>query len=314
MNDYELLDKYNPNTWDELVGQDHIVSYFKKIIKEPLKYPHNYILNGGYGTGKTSTANIFYNELKKVKNTFKYDFDASVIGNKEDMKNIKSVIDNIFIFSQDFRVIIFDEIQEASKSSQSLFLKTLENKNSDYLKDKNLYFFFLTTDSSRLIPTIISRCIELNFLFISSDDVRKRINQITEIEQIFIDERSVNLIIEKCEGHLRDAIKLLNVYMIMKDEFKNIICNTQKIIYEYMFTDNKTINDIKIFPVNILIKDLNKLFTKIINRNIDESFLNIIQLFELYMKYKNYVTTIDDFISVMNILKKFISMKGQTFK
>jgi len=217
-----LIDKYSPVNWDDIVGQDWIVKFFKSIIQNPEKFPRNFILNGARGTGKTSIARIFVNELNKKYKSFSYEFDVSIL-NKDSIKDIKDRIDNVFSFSNDYRILIFDEIQTSSSSAQSVFLKTLENNIFDDKIDRKIYFFFLTTDSSKIIDTIHSRCIELDFLLISDEDIEKRLKYIIEKENIQITDEKIKKIIELSEGHLREAIILLDKYLIVGENFNNFI-------------------------------------------------------------------------------------------
>ena len=305
-NKMELCDKYSPKTWDDLIGQDRVINIFKNIIKFPNKFPKNLILNGAFGTGKTSSARIFASELNKIKHTRTYEFDLTSIGNKNELKEIKSRIDNMYKHTRDYLVLIFDEIQEASSQAQSLFMKTLEDNIKDDNTDRNIYFLFVTTDSSKLIDTLVSRCIELNFCFISPKDIRTRLDYIIQEEKINITDKYIEKIIDLSEGHLRNAIKLLNKYLLAGDNIDNIFFDTQKILKDYIFSkDVVNINNIVIYPVNILVRDLNKVIIKYIDSNIDNNYMRVLKLMEIFFKFRNYINSIEDFISVIKILKKF---------
>jgi DNA polymerase-3 subunit gamma/tau len=306
-----LIDKYQPKTFEDIVGQDYIITFFKLLLKNPDNYPKNIILNGSWGTGKTSTARIFADELKKITPTHLYEYDVSIF-NKDIIKEIKSKIDNQFSFSKDYRVLIFDEIQSASQSSQSLFLKTLEN-NIIGNNNRKIFFLFLTTDSSKLIDPIISRCIELNFLYISYENIKNKLKNISEKENIFINDKELGCIAKYSNGHLRDAIIMLNRYSILQGEFKDIIIDTKHLINEYLYNKTDNIDKITVYPVNILLRDLKELVTDFVDSHIDIDYLLTLQYLELFLKFKNYIFSIEDFINVLKIIKKFLLSKVKSY-
>ena len=304
-----LVDIYAPKKWDELIGQNHIVKFLKTLINDPDKYPKNIIFNGPFGTGKTSTVRIFSSELNKIKNTKYYEFDLAVIGNKDALKEIKKRIDNLYKYSKDYIILVFDEIQQANKAAQSVFMKTLEDNILDDNSIRNIFFFFLTTDSSKIIDTISSRCIDLNFLYISYDDIKKRLLDIIEKEKINISNDHLDKIIDLSEGHLRDAIKLIDKYIISGKNFKELFFDLRNLLYNYIFTDTVDINNIVIFPVNVLLRDLGKVVLKYVDLNVDKDYINVLNFLSLYMKYKNYIDKIEEFVTVIKLLKKFINNK-----
>lgn len=301
-----LNDKYRPDSWNNLVGQEHIIDFFTSLLKNPKKYPTSFILNGPYGIGKTSCARIFYNELNKIFKSKYIEYDLSVIGNKESLKDVKFYIDNLLKFTKDYKVIVFDEVQETSSQAQSLFMKTLEDNFVYDDQLRNIYFFFVTTNSDKLIDTIISRCVELNFNLISKKILIERLKYICDEENIKIKENELNKIIEYSRGHLRDALKLLDVYLINGELFNLTTCDIQNLLNGYLFDDIVDIDKIIIKPVNKLINDFNLVVLKYVEKNIDKKYFEVLKFMELYLKYKNNIICIEDFISVLKILKKFI--------
>lgn len=304
-----LVDKYRPDNFADVIGQQHIIKILTNILKDPNKYPSAIILNGPFGVGKTTIARIFATELSKIRKSHIYEFDGSIIGNKESLKDIKNRIDSVFKFSKDFRVLIFDEMHRTLKISQDLFLKTLEDNIIDGSSVRNIYFFFVTTDSSKFIDTLKSRCIELNFYLISNEDIFNRIKYISEKENININENDINRIVDSSKGHLRDAIINLDVYSISKENFNELLFNTQRMLYDFIFKGIDNIKKISIVPVNILIVDLNTIVLKYVDHTLDNNFFETLQFLELYFKYKNYISTIEDFTAVIKILSKFNKLK-----
>ena len=292
-----LIDRYRPSTFEEVIGQEHIVTILKKIAEHPNNYPKNFIFNGGFGTGKTTCARLFQ---KNLKNSTILELDVSEVGNMEDMKSIKATIDNVFSYSSDYRVLIFDEIQESSKKAQSLLLKTLEDNLG-----VNLFFIFCTTDKSRIIDTIRSRCIELDFKMIAHDDILKHLRSIIEKEAIVIDEPNLALIVRKSKGHLRNAINYLDKYNLAPEDFKVLVMDSTEVLSRYLFNvDKGNIDEIASYPVSVLAEDLNYLISTVISKKIDTHFLYCRELLEVYCKYKNVVESAEDIAGVLMILRK----------
>lgn len=302
-----FIDKYRYTSFDDIIGQEHIISYLKEVIKNPVRNPKSFIFNGPYGTGKTTTGRIFNNELDKKYKSIYYEFDVSIF-NKESMKDIKDRIDNIFSYSPVYRVIVFDEIQNATKSAQSVLMKTIED-NIIHGKDRNIYFLFLTTDSSKIIEPIISRCVELNFSFIEKEKMFRYLSDISINENIKISDNDLYKLIYFSKGHMRDALKYLNIYQVEKEKTFELLFKINILIKKYLFDKDIDINDLDqiiIYSVNVLLNTLNIVIEEFIKNNIEKNYKLIIHFFELYMKYKNYITTLEDFISVIRILKKYI--------
>jgi len=301
-----LVDVYSPKSWSDLVGQDHIIKIFNSIINHPDKYPKNFILNGARGTGKTSTVNIFANDLKsRHGNVSYYEFDCTKIS-KDFVKDVKDRIDNQFSFSKDYKILVFDEIQTSSNNVQSVFLKTLEDNLIYGTNDRKVYFFFLTTNIDEIIDTVRSRCISLHYLLLSVEDIEKRIRFIISQEKMQIEEKYIKKIVDLSEGHMREAIHLLDLYRIVEKEFDMYILDSKKLLYTNLFTGEGNLNEIVIFPVNILIRDLNKLILGFVERFVEKEFVFTTKFLRMYLQFKNNIGNIDDFIAVLKILQNFI--------
>ena len=299
-----LTDKYRPSKFDEIVGQKHIIPVMKDVISNPDKYPKNFIFSGPWGTGKSTLCRSFANE---IPNSHYYEYDVSIVGNVESMKDVKSMIDNVFTFSKDYRIVVFDEIQEASKKAQAVLLKTLEDN-----MDSKIFFIFATTEKSKIIDTIRSRCIEFDFHLISPDEMKEYLKAIISLEGITVPEVIQEKIIEKASGHMRDALNLLDKFLITKENFLQVIEDSTDHLYDYLFKNKENIAILLQYPSTILVKDLNFMMKKYVTENISKDYHNVVNLFELYMKYKNQITTLEDVVAVLSILKRFVftTIKG----
>jgi DNA polymerase III subunit gamma/tau len=296
-----LVDKYRPTTFDEVVGQDHVIKILKKIIQNPENFPKNFIFCGEYGTGKTTISRVFGKIL--TNDLYVKEYDMRVLGNVESMKDLKNFIDNVLKFKKEKAVLIFNEIQTASSGAQDFFLDTLEDN-----KDKNTYFIFTTTNVEKMLDTVRSRCAyEFAFKLIQPELIKEHILKICKLENIEINDEAINLIIKKSKRHMRDAINLIDLYKIDPDMFKETIMDTTELLDNYIFKGKEIINEITSYPVNNLKEDLSVLISDYIQS--DGNLMFKIMLFENYMKYKNYVDCIEDFIAVINILKKIYRTK-----
>ena len=181
----------------------------------------------------------------------------------------------------------------------------------------NLFFIFCTTDKSKIIDTIRSRCIELDFKLIGTDDITKTLVRIIGEEKIVINEHDLDLIVRKANGHLRNAISYLDKYNLDPDNFKYLMLDSTDALKKYIFdVDKGNVNDIMAYPVSVLSSDLNYLMSVVIQRKIDTQSIYCVRLLELYMKYKHSIDSVEDVISVLNILRKitFTELKNERTK
>lgn len=160
MNDVlPLSRKYRPQRFSEMVGQHIPRSILKAIAKEPKRAPRSIMLQGEYGSGKTTAARVFAKAVNCHGNTgdacntceacvsnenFRLEFDTSIVGNVETMRSLTDKL--TYINQEGFRVVVFDECQEASRAAQGALLKTLESAPS------GIFYLFCLSGKS-LIPT-----------------------------------------------------------------------------------------------------------------------------------------------------------------
>lgn len=299
-----LADKYKPNTFDEIVGQDETVKSLKKILKNPEKFPRNIIFNGIRGTGKTSIARVFAKFLKDCEKVVEYDIAS--LRNVEAMEGIKSSIENVYMFSKKPIVIIFDEIQAARETSQALLLKMLEcNING---KSNNLYFLFCTTDKTKLIDPLRSRCLEYDLNLVNEIALKAHLTDVSIKEEHTVSSEVLDLIIRRSEGSIRDALYYLDQYFIDEENFVAMVFDTIGKIKSFL-KGMGNINDIMIYPVNVLKKDLNFYMLEYVKENVDNNYNICRDVFSVYMQYKNYIESLEEFESVLLILSRTMSNK-----
>ncbi len=215
-----LYRKYRSQNFDEIIGQDPIVSTLKNAIKST-RIAHAYLFTGPRGTGKTSTARIFAKALncssrKETNPCGKCDQCIKITkGNAVNVMEIDAAsnrgIDDIRDLRDKiaykpvegiYKVYIIDEVHMLSPEAFNALLKTLEEPPSDTV------FILATTEPQRVPVTISSRCQRFDFGRISSENVVKHLKKISKEEKIKIEDEALESIARACEGSLRDALSL----------------------------------------------------------------------------------------------------------
>lgn len=201
---------YRPKTFDDVVGQDNI----KIILKQQLEtneFKHAYLFCGGAGTGKTTCARIFANELNKGLGT-PIELDAASNNGVDDVKNIAQKAKSKSMDSE-FKVFIIDECHSISNAGWQAFLKIIEEPPAKSI------FIFCTTDPQKIPKTILSRVQRYDFQRISMKGITERLQYILETEGYHTqrtisdkryNEEAVEYIAKIADGGMRDAITLMD--------------------------------------------------------------------------------------------------------
>ena len=210
--------KYRPATFASVVGQKHITSTLKNAI-ERAQLAHAYLFCGPRGVGKTTCARIFAkainclspngaeacNECESCRSFNEgrslniHELDAASNNSVED---IRTLIEQVRIIPQvgRYSVFIIDEVHMLSAAAFNAFLKTLEEPPAHAI------FILATTEKHKIIPTILSRCQIYDFNRIRVEDSVEYLKYIAGQENISADEESLNLIAQKADGGMRDAL------------------------------------------------------------------------------------------------------------
>lgn len=259
-----LYRKFRPKTFSEVVGQDHVTQTLKNQIKSG-RVGHAYLLTGGRGTGKTSTAKILArainclnpkdgepcNECEICKAnldgtlTDVIEMDAASNNSVEDIRSIKEKINFLPTLAK-YRVYIIDEVHMLSTGAFNALLKTLEEP------PEHVKFILATTEPQKLLATILSRCQRFDFKKISNEDLIKRMKTVCDESGIQITEPALNLIATLSEGAARDALSILE--RCLQDGETNI--------------DENKIKDLVGIPKFVYV---NNIITGIIERDIEKS-------------------------------------------
>ena len=215
---------YRPNTFDKVVGQDHIVRTLLNIIKMN-KISHGYLFCGPRGTGKTSIARVFANTINCthtkeaevicnhcLENANKsldiIEIDAASNNGVNDIRTIREQI-NFAPTNHPYKIYIIDEIHMLSKGAFNALLMTLEEP------PKHAIFILATTNPDKIPDTVLSRVQRYNFKRITKNVLKSQLEYIFKTEDIKFDQDSLELIATLANGSLRDALSIadqINAY------------------------------------------------------------------------------------------------------
>ena len=202
-----LYRKYRPQSFKDIVGQNHIVSVLNNAI-EKNQISHAYLFYGPRGTGKTSIAKIFANEVNKnevyqKENVDIIEIDAASNNGVDEVRDIKEAIK--FLPSEGrYKVYIIDEVHMLTSAAFNALLKTLEEPPA------HVIFILATTEIHKIPATILSRCQRFEFKNLSVKQLEDRLKYISENESLDIEEDAIKKIATLAKGGLRDAISILD--------------------------------------------------------------------------------------------------------
>jgi DNA polymerase-3 subunit gamma/tau len=217
-----LYRKWRPNEFDEVKGQEHIVTTLKNQIKAE-RIGHAYLFCGTRGTGKTTVAKIFAKAVNCENPT-----DGSPCGECATCKAIaagtsmnvieidaasNNGVDNIREIREEvqysptegkYKVYIIDEVHMLSIGAFNALLKTLEEP------PEYVIFILATTEAHKIPITILSRCQRYDFRRISIETIAGRLSQLMKAENINVEEKAIRYVAKAADGSMRDALSLLD--------------------------------------------------------------------------------------------------------
>lgn len=207
--------KYRPQTFDEVVGQKAITQTLINAIDNN-HLAQALLFTGPRGVGKTSCARILARTInsniqgeqtsKDLTQDFAFNIFELDAASNNSVDDIRTLIDQVRIPPQQgkYKVYIIDEVHMLSSSAFNAFLKTLEEPPSHAI------FILATTEKHKIIPTVLSRCQIFDFKRITVTDARLYLEQICEIEGITADVDALQIIAQKADGAMRDALSIFD--------------------------------------------------------------------------------------------------------
>ena len=253
MSDYIVsARKYRPTTFSSVVGQGALTSTLKNAINTG-KLANTYLFCGPRGVGKTTCARIFAKTINCTNRTP----DGEACGECESCRSFNSELRSYNVFELDaasnnsvddirtlteqvrippmngkYKVYIIDEVHMLSTSAFNAFLKTLEEP------PKYAIFILATTEKHKIIPTILSRCQIYDFGRISNADITAHLKAVAEKEGITTEPQALNIIAEKSDGGMRDALSIFDQVTSFTNgqvTYAKTIENLNVIDYDYYF-------------------------------------------------------------------------------
>lgn len=221
--DYQVsARKYRPGTFDDVIGQPHVVQTLMNAVSTK-RVAHAYLFSGTRGVGKTTVARILAKalncergptsrpcdtcencrEIAQGSSVDVIEIDGASNTSVDDVREIRENV-RFTPFRGQFRVYIIDEVHMLSNSAFNALLKTLEEPPA------HVVFIFATTEIHKIPATILSRCQHYNFRRIARTEIIERLRHVAAQDLLTLEERSFVALARASEGSMRDALSLLD--------------------------------------------------------------------------------------------------------
>lgn len=248
-----LAIKYRPTSFDDVVEQDNI----KKILQQQLvtnTFKNSYLFTGGAGTGKTTCARIFANEINKGKGN-PIELDAA---SNNGVDSVREIIQQAQLQSLDseYKVFIVDECHMITNAGWNAMLKLIEEPPAKSI------FIFCTTNPEKIPKTILSRVQRYDFRRISQKGIVDRLSAILDRENIECPSlEPIEYIAKIAEGGMRDAITLLDKSLSYSTllTLDNVVAALGTVNYDVML---KLTDSLMLYDAEVSIKILNDIYNE----------------------------------------------------
>lgn len=217
-----LYRKFRPDTFEDVKGQEHIVTTLRNQLKAN-RIGHAYLFTGTRGTGKTTVAKIFARMVNcenptqegpcgvcRICKAIAAGASMNVIeidaASNNGVDNIREIVEEVSYSPAEgkYKVYIIDEVHMLSIGAFNALLKTLEEPPSYVI------FILATTEVHKLPITILSRCQRYDFKRITIDTITERMSELTRAEGVQVEEKALRYIAKTADGSMRDALSLLD--------------------------------------------------------------------------------------------------------
>jgi len=225
-----LARKYRPQSFDDLVGQEHVARTLANAIDAD-RVAHAFLFTGVRGVGKTTTARLLAKALNCEKGptptpcnacapcldiTSGVDVDVQEIdgASNNSVEDVRRLQESLPYRPQRdrYKIVIVDEVHMLSAGAFNAFLKTLEEP-PDHVK-----FIFATTESHKVPVTIRSRCQQYDFRLIPHRLIAEQVREILAAESLSADDEAISVVAREAAGSMRDALTLLDQLVAISDD------------------------------------------------------------------------------------------------
>ncbi|MBB6461282.1 DNA polymerase III subunit gamma/tau [Flammeovirga kamogawensis] len=251
--------KYRPNTFQSVVGQEHITNTLKNAVMSN-HLAQAFLFCGPRGVGKTTNARILAktincdtptedgNPCNSCNSCTSFNNNASLniveldAASNNSVEDIRNLIEQVRYAPQPGKkkVYIIDEVHMLSTAAFNAFLKTLEEPPAYAI------FILATTEKHKILPTILSRCQIFDFNRITVKDIVKQLKDIAEQEGIQTDDDALHLIAQKADGGMRDALSMFDMIGTFSNnksiDYQTTVDNLHILDYDYYFKLTDFIN------------------------------------------------------------------------
>lgn len=243
--------KYRPDTFESVVGQEHVTQTLKNAIRNN-HLAQAFLFCGPRGVGKTTCARILAKTINcsNIKESIEpcdecpscvsfnknssfniYELDAASNNSVDD---IRALVDQVRYAPQGakYKIYIIDEVHMLSTSAFNAFLKTLEEPPPYAI------FILATTERHKILPTILSRCQIFDFNRITIASMMSHLSSISEKEKVKAEPDALHIIAEKADGALRDALSIFDQMVSFSGSnltYDSVIQNLNILDYDYYF-------------------------------------------------------------------------------
>ena len=244
--------KYRPKTFDDVLGQDHVVRTLKNAVAQN-RLAHAYLFVGPRGTGKTSTSRIFAKalnctggprvdfdpdedicvEIAEGRSLDVTEIDGASNNSVDDIRALRETVNYAPARGQ-FRIYYIDEVHMLSNSAFNALLKTLEEP------PPHVKFIFATTEAHKILPTLLSRCQRFDLRRIPAPIIAQHLMHIAKEEGITLDTLAAHSIAVGSDGGMRDAQSMLDQLVA----FCGTHIREQDVLDIFGFTSHHTVSGI----------------------------------------------------------------------